>query len=148
MSKISPEENKLDSTFGHWVKLQHSDFQGNAKCCTCGRYYSWDKLQAGHYRNRFDKATKYDERNVHPQCIQCNYFKSGAQVNHAEFINRKYGAGVSQELDRKAKMGVCQRKRYDFIFMENEYADKIRELLPSKSPEIQLKMKQYRRKKK
>ncbi|HHR5857155.1 TPA: recombination protein NinG, partial [Providencia alcalifaciens] len=58
-------------------------------CISCGTYQSaqWD---AGHYRTTAAAPQlRFDERNIHRQCVVCNQHKSGNLVPYrVELINR------------------------------------------------------------
>jgi hypothetical protein len=64
-------------------------------CYTCGRKGN----DAGHYVAQGKSSfLKYDERNVHCQCMTCNRFLSGNLVKYALKLEEQYGAGILQEL--------------------------------------------------
>lgn len=73
-------------------------------CVTCGA----QTTQAGHWQHNGDKPNKnlggnllwYDERNLHGQCSSCNLFKSGNLNTYSLFLERTYGSGILQELNR------------------------------------------------
>ncbi|EPD6532194.1 recombination protein NinG [Escherichia coli] len=61
----------------------------NLPCVSCGTFDSaqWD---AGHYRTTAAAPQlRFDERNIHKQCVVCNQYKSGNLVPYrVELINR------------------------------------------------------------
>lgn len=60
-------------------------------------------MQAGHYKSSMYNATKFDERNVHPQCFSCNIMRAGNYTVYALYLTRRYGADILEELDAKTK---------------------------------------------
>lgn len=65
-------------------------------CYTCGK----EGNHAGHYVPQSKgNALRFDERNVHCQCVSCNNFKGGNQVVYALNLERDYGPGILQEFD-------------------------------------------------
>lgn len=42
----------------------------------------------------------YDERNLNGQCVKCNNYKSGNLAPYALYLEKKYGAGILQELHK------------------------------------------------
>lgn len=73
-------------------------------CCTCSKKFDWKyEGDAGHWipKTNTNWGTRFDERNVHFQCIHCNRF-SHPQDEYAEFMLQKYGRKVMNEL-RKQK---------------------------------------------
>ncbi len=95
-----------------WVRRSNADWRGYVSCVTCGSSYIWDsgEIHAGHWIH--DKID-YDERNIHPQCRNCNY-KHNKNVNtmYAIFMARTYGAEVMAEIrklaDTKGNMYTIQ----------------------------------------
>lgn len=88
-------EKKLDDVFSEYIRLRDK----GKPCCTCQkpRY-----LQCGHYMSRIHKATRWDEKNAHGQCIECNMTKNGMPMAYAKFMIEKYGKEVHDEIVAKA----------------------------------------------
>ena len=57
-----------------------------AVCVTCNVKKPWKELQAGHYEKRGKNQLRYDETNVHPQCVGCNVFQKGNYTRYARYI--------------------------------------------------------------
>lgn len=121
--------------FSKFIRLRDTDPSTlMAKCPTCGEYkslltkqgYSPD-LHAGHFISRDRKATKYDEKNVHAQCITCNTFHAGKQFEMSLFIDKKYGPGTAESLLIKSKQ-FCKRTKYDLKVLSDHYRGKVKEL--------------------
>ena len=80
----------LDSLVREIVKCRDS-------CCfTCGR--TDQTLEVGHFVPRRYRATRWDLRNCHLQCIECNRLKSG----NLDIYAKKLGS-VADELWRVAR---------------------------------------------
>jgi hypothetical protein len=60
-------------------------------CCTCDKELTYETAQAGHFRSRRFGSTKYDLRNLNPQCKSCNVFYGGFEYEHGLFIIKNYG---------------------------------------------------------
>ena len=72
-------------------------------CFTCGKNLQDDKSKchAGHYVPRGKvSALRYDRKNVHAQCINCNMYLSGNLSVYAIKLEEKYGFGILQEFDK------------------------------------------------
>jgi hypothetical protein len=57
------------------VRLSYADKNGMVQCYTCPAILPWKQMQCGHFwhgKLDFDR-----ERNLRPQCPQCNTWKSG-----------------------------------------------------------------------
>ena len=48
--------------------------------------------------SRKHTITRYDERNVKPQCYTCNCHYYGRQYEFGLALNKEYGEGTSEEL--------------------------------------------------
>ena len=81
---------KLDKIFARYIRLHNSDENGYCHCCTCNAIISWDRCDNGHYVNRIKYATRWDEKNCHPQCRNCNRFDEGRKDDYRDFIENKY----------------------------------------------------------
>ena len=56
---------------------------------------------AGHYVPQSKgNRLRFDERNVHCQCLSCNSFKRGNLSAYALKLEEEYGHGILQEFDR------------------------------------------------
>ena len=73
-------------------------------CCTCGAVKSWIWMDAGHFISRASgglSGVYFDERNVNLQCKQCNGFSQGFAQEYREYIIKKYGEDMPDELLQK-----------------------------------------------
>ena len=95
-------KKELDRVFSIFIRTRDSNEYGIGRCVTCGYPSLWQKLDAGHYVPRQDLATRWDERNVHPQCKKCNGFRGGEPEKMAAYIDETYGAGAAEQLRTKA----------------------------------------------
>lgn len=89
----------LDRIFSVYIRLKHANQFGFCKCITCGEMFSWIRIQNGHYIDRRHMATRYDERNCHPQCPRCNIGSRGNLEKYKRAIITKYGVKVLEELE-------------------------------------------------
>lgn len=92
---------KLDIVFSQWVRLSNADSRGFCTCVTCGKQGHWKTggIQAGHFISRKHYSTRWDERNVKPQCISCNMFRAGQQYLYSLYL----GSNLSDELYQKSR---------------------------------------------
>ncbi len=105
---------KLDNIFSQYIRLSNSK-NGNCTCVTCGKVGDWKNggMQAGHFMSRKHYSTRWDERNVKPQCVGCNMFKAGEQYKFSLYN----GQQLSEEL--------LQKSRETIKFTDIELLDKI-----------------------
>lgn len=73
-------EKLLDAEVSFWVRAVpalYSPRKGWTKCYTCGSWHNWRDLDCGHYVPRHHQGTRFDLRNVRPQCTVCNCYHEG-----------------------------------------------------------------------
>lgn len=100
---------KADRLFSEVVRRHFATDSGYCCCVTCGVMKQWKEMDAGHFVARDFEAVRFDKRNVHPQCRQCNRFRSGMGAQYARHILQHYGQEVFEELTttkREAKLNV------------------------------------------
>lgn len=93
---------KLDNIFSKYIRLRDADKEGYCRCVTCGQKYHWKKIQAGHFISRKHYATRWNEQNVHAQCVGCNVFKYGEQYKYSLYL----GSKISSDLLNKSHESV------------------------------------------
>ena len=102
MSKIIKQlEDTLWRWFSEYIRRRDATITGGyGRCYSCSKIIHWKDGDAGHYEKRQHEGIKYDERNVHLQCSQCNRFDGGRQADYALHLEKDYGMGILQELDK------------------------------------------------
>lgn len=94
---------KLDKTFKKYIRYKNSflvDGEWHAQCITCDKFFPTKKIHGGHYIRCGVMTTRWDERNVHPQCAGCNTYNYGEVTLYRIFIVNRYGESVAKELDQ------------------------------------------------
>lgn len=97
-ASTSTQMHKLDRIFSEYIRVRDANSNGYCVCISCGRVDHYKLMDAGHFISRDKKATRFDARNVHAQCRNCNRFRSGEQFAHGLSIDKKYGSGTAQLL--------------------------------------------------
>src|SRR3990167_2512444 len=92
--KITRLKHALDIVFSRYIRAR------DKKCVTCG---ATTNLQAGHYMSRVYLATRHSEDNVFAQCVGCNVFKNGNMPAYTAFLEEKFGFGIVQHLQSRAR---------------------------------------------
>ena len=82
---------KLDKLFSAWIRKRDH----GKPCITCGKR---TELQAGHFVKRQHMSVRWDERNVHGQCVRCNHFLNGNDGEYAYAILNLYGQWTLDQL--------------------------------------------------
>ena len=114
---------KLDTVFSQWVRLSNADNNKNCICVTCNKVFFWKEIQAGHFMSRKHYSTRWDKRNVFPQCVGCNVFKYGLAYEYSLFL----GSVVANELYLKSKETV-KFTNYELEEMIKDYGDKLKSI--------------------
>lgn len=114
---------KLDTIFSRWVRLSNS-VNEICTCVTCGKELHWKDIQAGHFISRKHYSTRWDERNVKPQCVGCNVFKYGEQYKFSLFL----GLNISKALSLQSNE-IRKFSSNEIEDMINEYTKKFNKLL-------------------
>lgn len=105
-SPIPKLRHKADSLFSKAVRyrdceLVNGEWVGN--CITCERPVSFKQGHCGHFMSRRFPSTRWDEMNCALQCAGCNMFGAGEQYKFSKAIDRSYGAGAADALEKKSK---------------------------------------------
>lgn len=90
-------------------------------CISCGVAYN-DTFQAGHFfKAELFSNLKFNEKNIHGQCKQCNMFKEGNESGYRVGLIQRYGKEFLSELNQLA--GDSKKNDYHW---DREELEKIR----------------------
>ena len=102
------------------------------KCCSCVKIGNWFyTMQAGHFipkGSRGESGVRFDERNVHAQCPECNAFHQGRTLEYLDFMLERYGQEVIDEL-RKKDLLKRKRGQTELMAWSLHYKDLYEELI-------------------
>lgn len=112
--------NEAQVVFNRWIRLR--DYL--RPCISCGKENAtWD---AGHYRSvGAAPQLRFDEMNVHKQCVHCNQHKSGNAIEMRIGLVNRYGVEVVERLEstnESVKWTIEDAQR-----IKREYANKIKQ---------------------
>lgn len=96
LSEVEKLKRKLDRLFHPMIRLRD---QGKPCIDLCGKQ---GVMQAGHFRRRELRATRWDYRNVNAQTAYCNAWDNDT-YRHAKGIDERWGNGTAKKLDDKSK---------------------------------------------
>ena len=113
---------KLDTVFSKYIRLRDADKEGYCRCSTCGEVHHWTKIQAGHFISRKHYATRWNEDNVHAQCVACNVFRYGEQYKFSLYLGDK----LSKELLEKSRL-IAKFTDIEIKEMIDDYNDRIKQ---------------------
>jgi len=108
-------KTQATKVFNKWIRERDKD----KPCVSCGGKVE----QAGHfYSGGHYSHLKFDEDNVHGQCIRCNYYLSGNLNKYRIELEKRIGADRLQLLDAKANhKGLNKNDRFKFIEIIEKY---------------------------
>lgn len=94
-------------------------------CISCGTVLT-GRADAGHYISAGScTALRFDERNIHLQCVRCNMFLSGNLRAYREGLIAKIG--LEQVLDLESPQPVVKTSASWYRELEVMYRDKIKQ---------------------
>ena len=99
MKKPGVTEAYLDNLFSLYIRLRDADSNGNVTCCNCGKTIRWTEATNGHFVKRRHRALRWDERNCHPECAECN--AADVNLGYVQYMVNRYGAWIFEELNNK-----------------------------------------------
>jgi hypothetical protein len=92
------ELTKLDRVFNKYIRLRDTNNGKTGICISCGMPFDYLELDCGHFVNRKNHSTRYDECNCNAQCRSCNRYQEGNGCGYAIGIINKYGIDKIYEL--------------------------------------------------
>ena len=118
-------EHLLDAEVSFYIRMTYADDDGSyAACYTCRTFHPVKELDAGHYISRVNRGTRWDLRNIRPQCTSCNYYKEGRkEVFRARLVEDIGEAAVKQLEDLAAFYGDTRRPREWLLEEIKRYRD-------------------------
>lgn len=107
-----------------YVRRRDCFGSGGAGCISCGLWFSYDELDAGHFIPTTVSSTRFDERNVHAQCRRCNRFLHGNIRGYFRGLEKKLGRDVLDDLEAIA--GPKKWTREELNEIKQYYREKIK----------------------
>lgn len=106
--KVDRERRSALKTRQDWLREAQAAFNAfirardhDQPCISCGRFHD-GSFDAGHYRSvGAAPALRFDENNVHKQCVPCNQHKSGNVVEYRIRLVEKIGRVAVEWLERE-----------------------------------------------
>lgn len=89
----------IDKLFSDYIRKKSIVNAGMVECITCHKLVHWKEADAGHFIPRGNLRTRWDERNVHCQCRECNRLADGRRTEFEDFLIETYGLHIINELN-------------------------------------------------
>ena len=99
--------------FNKWVRLR------DGACVICG---ATEPLNAGHFLSATRDNTRFDEDNVHCQCVSCNFEHERNPLPYTRWMQGRYGDEFLEDLERRwHTTRVPKYTEQDFRDIANKY---------------------------
>ena len=93
-SRYKTLHKKAWGVFSKWVRYSQVK-NGVVQCYTCPVALKPEEMQSGHF---FHGTLDFDTRNIHPQCPQCNLYKSGNLAEYGVRLATEIGVEGMEQL--------------------------------------------------
>lgn len=120
-------EKEADRVFSIYIRNLNS-VNGICTCITCKRTFPISEIDNGHFCKRGNHATRYEEDNCRPQCIECNRGTENKDKKFREELIKIKGLERVEELERLSR-SVCKISDSEGREIIKDYKNKLRELL-------------------
>lgn len=122
----------LDAAYSLYIRYRDVEDNGYGNCCTCGKLITVKLGQCGHFISRKHMATRFDEQNTALQCVSCNIFNQGRQLEFSKFIDKKYGAGTSDRILARSR-GTRKFEQFEIDALTKHYQEEAARLKKEKN---------------
>lgn len=114
----------LDDVVSKYVRIKEANSQGIVECYTCSKKDHWTKMDCGHYISRKNYITRWDIRNLRPQCKKCNQLLSG-NIAIYEFNLNTETPGITEDLKLESRQ-LIKYTRQELKSMLIDYREKLK----------------------
>lgn len=103
--KLGELERLLDAELSLWVRGNLAlKMSGIIPCYTCGSYFHWKVMDAGHYIGRANRGVRWELHNIRPQCTKCNCYEEGQHYKFRANLVIELGDEAVLDLERIADL--------------------------------------------
>lgn len=95
--------DKLRQTYARYEGAKKRNGIWVNTCVSCGKTIACDKANGGHFVGRTCYPLRWDERNVHCQCVHCNLYRNGAYIEYSQWFIKEYGEKVFNDYVEKSR---------------------------------------------
>jgi hypothetical protein len=128
-------KGELQIVFNTYIRLRDTLYDKGTPyfiCISCNHPKGLDQMNAGHFWPvGGHEAVRYDEDNVHGQCISCNHFESNGVVMKRYTTNliRKIGMKKFEALGNR-RFNRSKMMAFEVDLLIDQYKEKIKKLKP------------------
>lgn len=128
---LSVLKGELQDIFNKYIRLrdtQYSNGKAFFVCISCGHPKGIEEMHAGHYHPvGGNESVRYDEDNVHGQCLHCNFYKHGNDKGYMPRLIKKIGQKRFDILEIK-RHNRSKMMAFEIEYLIQEYTEKIKAL--------------------
>lgn len=117
---------EADAVFSKYIR-QKASINGYCYCFICSKRMKISEAQCGHYRDRDQMATRYDETNCHPLCEYCNCMDLDHACKYEWMMIQVYDLEHVSMLQAKSK-GLRKYMRHELKELIDTYKTKLKAL--------------------
>lgn len=111
----------LQKVFNAYIRQRDSKGGDYFICISCGVTKHVSQMNAGHYYSMGNfSVLRYDEDNVHGQCVACNNFKHGNLLGYREGLLNKIGEERLRKLELR-RHNVSKMGRFELELLIKKY---------------------------
>lgn len=122
VKKPIPELLQLATiVFNRWIKKRDRKDALGAVCISCGEYKLNAYIQAGHYMPSTYSALRFNEFNVHSECITCNCSDENHLVGYRKNLINKIGLDMVLWLEEQPLAANHKWDRDDLLYITTKY---------------------------
>ncbi len=118
---------KLDDIFSLFIRTRDCNNNGVGKCISCGTLIKITGCDNGHYIDRGNSLTRFDEVNCNAQCKRCNSYMEGNKIQYRKGLILKYGQKAVDELELKVN-GFRKYEQFEYTALIEYYQNEIKKL--------------------
>lgn len=113
----------LDAVMSLYIRNKYANKDGLVKCFTCTAVLPIKQIHCGHYVKRGERATRFLESNLKPQCASCNNDHNYDETPYTNELEAET-PGITNELKELAKT-THKATRNDLKMQLIEYRSKL-----------------------
>ena len=130
--------------YSQYIRTRETDDEGFCECVTCGKQAFWQDMQAGHFIPQSSgNYLRYNDENVHAQCLRCNCYLHGNIFAYEEYMIRRYWSEKVEKMKRD-RLIAKSFKPFELISMIEEYTRRLQTIKCDK-PHIFVEKKKKRK---
>jgi len=119
---IGKLKKDLQPIFNKYIRLRDCQGDAGTNCISCGKWFKYEDLQAGHYYAVSGyNGLRFDENNVHAECKRCNCFDESHLIGYGKNLKEKISP---LELDLLHQNAIDYKKN-GYKFTRSELEDLI-----------------------